>query len=192
MFLVNLRYTTGKEGEPFCTDIQDLAKQNTTNSIPYTILVLSRNPTSGTAVRLGALPGVKIIAVEKDVMDAPLKVFEKLDRDGVVKKGEIYGVFSNQGYVSDALMVSQGEFPFSAGSLTMSLFTLASINYCPAHCMSSTLINRQGYCGRIPRLGSETPGLLIGRYWWTSRYPSCRVSLAQPKISRYPLPYSTG
>jgi hypothetical protein len=42
-------------------------------------------------------------------MDKPSKVFSDLVAAGKVKKGEVYGVFSVQGYVDDAIMLKQGE-----------------------------------------------------------------------------------
>ena len=66
-------------------------------------MALTRDPSSRSAARLAALPGVRAVKAD-DCMDAPAKCFDALG----FKHGDVYGVFSNQGYVSDARTIAQG------------------------------------------------------------------------------------
>jgi hypothetical protein len=89
--------------------LQSLSEQNasapSTSAIPYPIIALSRSPTSASSLRLAKLPGVKVAPVDKDYMDNPTKVF----RDLKLEPGDVYGVFSVQGYVDEATELKQGQ-----------------------------------------------------------------------------------
>jgi hypothetical protein len=74
----------------------------------YTIYALTRSPASFSSRKLAALPGVKVLNVDADCMDNPSKVFADLQKQGI-EKGQVYGVFSVQGYVSDQKMYTQGS-----------------------------------------------------------------------------------
>ncbi|WVR06181.1 hypothetical protein IAU60_003211 [Kwoniella sp. DSM 27419] len=88
---------TGVQGTAL---IEALSPNNT-----FRIIALSRNPASGPSKKLAALPNTTVAEAPATVMDKPLEVLESLG----LKKGEIHGVFSVQGYVDDAAMVRQGK-----------------------------------------------------------------------------------
>ncbi|WRT67562.1 uncharacterized protein IL334_004534 [Kwoniella shivajii] len=71
----------------------------------FSIIALSRNPTSGSAQQLAKLPRVQVVKVADDNMDEPSKVFPALG----LEKGDVYGVFSVQSYVDDNTMIKQGK-----------------------------------------------------------------------------------
>lgn len=73
--------------------------------VQWNIIALTRNAVSESAVKLASLAGVTVSQVERNHMEDPSQCLESL---GLVK-GEIYGVFSNQGYVDDITMIRQGE-----------------------------------------------------------------------------------
>ncbi|ORY21904.1 hypothetical protein BCR39DRAFT_552665 [Naematelia encephala] len=86
--------------------IEALSSNNSPNSdsTPWTIIALSRNVTSSTSTSLAKLPGVRVVQVEADVMDVPIKAFAATG----VEKGKVYGCVSIQGYVDVKTMYSQG------------------------------------------------------------------------------------
>ncbi|KAK8845630.1 hypothetical protein IAR55_006346 [Kwoniella newhampshirensis] len=71
----------------------------------WIILALTRNPESSASKRLASLRGVKVIKVAENCMEEPDKVFASLEG---VRKGEVHGVFSVQGYENDKNMVKFG------------------------------------------------------------------------------------
>ncbi|WWC62329.1 uncharacterized protein I303_104925 [Kwoniella dejecticola CBS 10117] len=71
----------------------------------FNIIALSRNPLSSSSKYLASLPRVKVIKVPDNCMEEPSKVFQSLD----LQKGDVYGVFSVQGYVDDTTMIRQGK-----------------------------------------------------------------------------------
>ncbi|WVQ84316.1 hypothetical protein IAT38_006468 [Cryptococcus sp. DSM 104549] len=91
---------TGQQGSAL---IKALSVHNTPVQT-FTIYALSRSPSSPSSQRLAALPGVKVVQVAKNYMDEPDKVFEDLE----LKAGDVHGVFSVQGYVSEDVELKQG------------------------------------------------------------------------------------
>ncbi|WWC88919.1 uncharacterized protein L201_003834 [Kwoniella dendrophila CBS 6074] len=71
----------------------------------FSIIALSRNPSSSSSTYLSKLPHVQVVQVADNCMDEPSKVFQSLG----LHKGGVYGVFSVQGYVDDATMIKQGK-----------------------------------------------------------------------------------
>ncbi|WWD22583.1 NAD(P)H:quinone oxidoreductase, type IV [Kwoniella shandongensis] len=76
----------------------------TTSDPTWTILALTRNPTSPSSQKLASYPGVKLVKVDANCMEEPDKVFASLG----MEKGDVHGVFSVQGYENDANIVKFG------------------------------------------------------------------------------------
>lgn len=91
---------TGAQGSAF---IKALAEHNAKKE-EYAIYLLSRNVTAGGSVALGKLPGVRVVAAGEYAAN-PLKAF----KDAGLQPGEIHGVFSVQGYMSEEEEIKQGE-----------------------------------------------------------------------------------
>jgi hypothetical protein len=89
---------------------QTLVKNNTPTSTSFNIVAFVRDPNAGSAKRLSALPGVRIVHVQ-NYMDEPAKAFEAAG----LGEGEVYGVFSNQGYVDPKVEEAQGGSPGRRG-----------------------------------------------------------------------------
>ena len=85
--------------------IRKALSAHNTPDVKYNILALTRSPTSPSATRLALLPGVTVKGVSKDHMDRPSPTFQSLG----LEKGQVHGVFSNQAYVSDSVMMAQGK-----------------------------------------------------------------------------------
>ncbi|KAK4685465.1 hypothetical protein P7C73_g4684, partial [Tremellales sp. Uapishka_1] len=92
---------TGQQGSAL---IHFLAESNV--FLPkYDIIALTRVTRSKSAQRLAQIPRVKVVAVPKDVMDEPERSFAQIG----LKKGEVYGMFSVQGYVDAKTETRQGK-----------------------------------------------------------------------------------
>ncbi|WWD19578.1 hypothetical protein CI109_104039 [Kwoniella shandongensis] len=93
---------TGLQGTAL---INALTKYNTSTSTRFNVFAFSRSPSAPSSTRLASLPGVEVVEVAKDYMDDPTKAFEASG----LAKGEVDGVFSVQGYVSEAAELKQGK-----------------------------------------------------------------------------------
>ncbi|WVQ84315.1 hypothetical protein IAT38_006467 [Cryptococcus sp. DSM 104549] len=91
---------TGLQGSAL---VKALSVYNTPSQ-KFTIYALSRSSATPSSDHLAALPGVKVVQAAKNYMDEPDKVFEDLE----LKAGDVYGVFSVQGYVSEDVELKQG------------------------------------------------------------------------------------
>jgi hypothetical protein len=85
-------------------DTQALVDYNIVSPGKYTIYALTRNSATASATRLASLPGVKVMQVPKDVMSRPAAAFAALGWT----KGDLYGVYSVQGYVDAETDAKQG------------------------------------------------------------------------------------
>ncbi|KAL7423722.1 hypothetical protein Q5752_001304 [Cryptotrichosporon argae] len=95
---------TGQQGSAL---IRALAAHNLPTPT-YTILALSRAPSSASSTRLAELAGVRVVGVAKNYMDDPAAVFAAI--------GEVWGVFSVQGYVDEKVEEAQGKAIIDAAS----------------------------------------------------------------------------
>jgi hypothetical protein len=77
----------------------------------FSLIALSRNVRSATSTHLAALPRVTVKPLPADGMDKPAAAIAALG----YKKGDIYGVFSCQGYVSQPVDTAQGMSPYVPG-----------------------------------------------------------------------------
>ncbi|ORY35053.1 hypothetical protein BCR39DRAFT_556553 [Naematelia encephala] len=84
--------------------IEALSANNTRALTPWKIIALSRSSTSPSSTALAKLPGVHVVQVEQDVMEAPAKAFAATG----IEKGKVYGCVSIQGYVDVEAMYRQG------------------------------------------------------------------------------------
>lgn len=91
---------TGQQGSAF---IRGLGAYNA-SAPQYTIYLLSRDLTAGSTKRLESVPGVKVVQAAKNYMDEPGPAFEATG----LKKGEVHGAFSVQGYISAEAQLHQG------------------------------------------------------------------------------------
>ncbi|GFZ48661.1 hypothetical protein JCM24511_06410 [Saitozyma sp. JCM 24511] len=119
---------TGNVGSALINNLahtyQALVKNNTATSTVFSIVAFVRDPNAGSAKRLSALPGVRIVHVQ-NYMDEPAKAFEAAG----LGKGEVYGVFSNQGYVDPKVEEAQGKAIIdAAAALGCSHFVYNSVD----------------------------------------------------------------
>jgi hypothetical protein len=91
-------------------DTQALADCNILSPGKYIIYALTRTPATASATRLASLSGVKVLQVPKDVMSGPAAAFAALGW----RKGDLYGVYSVQGYVDAETDAKQGVSPLEA------------------------------------------------------------------------------
>ncbi|WOO82286.1 NmrA-like family domain-containing protein [Vanrija pseudolonga] len=91
---------TGQQGSAF---IRALGAYNA-SAPQYSIYLLSRDPSAGSSKRLESVPGVKVVQVAKNYTDEPVAAFTATG----LKKGEVHGAFSMQGYISAEAQLHQG------------------------------------------------------------------------------------
>ena len=93
----------------FLVDLQALAKYNEGVTPPrWRMIAVTRSTGSATTKYLSSIDNVTCFKAAENNQDEPTKVFQDLQSSLGIGRGDVYGVFSVQGYVDDVAMVRQG------------------------------------------------------------------------------------